>query len=67
MITDVTEDNESRKSLVLDRVDSVTNNTEDVKTRQDWLRQIDLHVHASLLSPQYTQLHSLLNSADFYA
>jgi len=44
MIADVTMDNELSKSFVLDRVDRVTDHTQDVKTRQDRLRQVNLNI-----------------------
>jgi len=47
MVADVTEDDKSCKSLVLNRVDSVTDHTQDVKPRQDRLSQVDLHMCVS--------------------
>jgi len=47
MVADVTKDNKSCKSLILNRIDSVTDHTQDVKPRQDRLRQVDLHMRVS--------------------
>ena len=42
MITDVTRDDESRKSFVINGINSVTHHTQDVEPRQDWLSQVHL-------------------------
>jgi len=45
MIADVTCYNEPCKSVIIHRIHSVTHHTEDIKPRQDGLRQVHLHTH----------------------
>jgi len=62
MIADVTGDDKSRKSLIVHRVHGVTHHAQDVKTRQDRLRQVHLHININTGMHSYYVLHDKIAS-----
>lgn len=57
MMSHVTLDHKTRQTFVLDRVDRIADHAEDIKTRQNRLRQIHLRQHNEQISPQSNIKH----------